>query len=245
MIPYKRQERILELLKAQDVLKIEDLHTDLSDISISTLRRDLKDLEEKGKVVMLTGGGVKSISSTSELSIKTKKALNEKEKEYIARLAQQLVKDGDVIYLDSGTTCTALLEKLTSKKITIVTTNASILTISDEIHADIILLGGKFNPTISSVNGPLTDANIAQFFFDKSFLGANGVDAKRGVSTPDLSEASKKKTIIAHSHQSYLLCDSSKFHLNSTVKAFNLDEVIVISDKSDKVIEKVTEIIYK
>lgn len=243
MIPYKRQEMVLNALSTGDVLKIEELHQILTDVSISTLRRDLKELEKQGRITMLTGGAVKSISSTTELSIKTKRTLHSKEKEYIAGIANQLIKDGDVIYLDSGTTCTALLNKIVNKNITIITTNASILNINEDVNAEIIILGGRFNPNISSLNGPLTDANIEQFYFDKSFLGANGIDPERGVSTPNLSEANKKNSIIKNSRKTYLLCDSSKFNINSTVKSFDLNEITLISDKYDKIIAKSTNII--
>jgi DeoR family fructose operon transcriptional repressor len=245
MVPYERQEKIMENLHTKGILKIEELHQFIPEISISTLRRDLKELEKKGKIVMLTGGAVKIVSSAIELSITTKQALNSKAKERIADLAIQFINDGDVIYLDSGTTCTALLNKILNKSITIITTNASVLGISKETKAEIIILGGKFNPNISSLNGPLTDDNIQQFYFDKAFLGANGIDAKRGVSTPNLVEANKKKNIIKNSNKAYLLCDDSKFHINSAVKAFDLNEITIITNKFDSELAEVAEIIYK
>lgn len=245
MVPYERQEKIIDNLHTKDILKIEELHQLIPEISISTLRRDLKELEKNGKIVMLTGGAVKIASSAVELSITAKQALYAKEKEKIADLAVRFINDGEVIYLDSGTTCTALLNKIIHKEITIITTNASVLGISKETNAEIIILGGKFNPTISSLNGPLTDDNIQQFYFDKAFLGANGIDASRGVSTPNLSEANKKKNIIKNSNKAYLLCDNSKFHINSAVKAFDLKDITLITDKFDPELSEITELIYK
>lgn len=245
MIPYKRHEKILETLHQEDILKIEEIHQLIPDVSISTLRRDLKELEKKGKIRMLTGGAVKIISSTTELSVTMKQSLYSEEKEIIAELAANMINEGDVIYLDSGTTCTALLNKIINKKINIVTTNASVFGITSDIQAEIIVLGGKFNPNISSLNGPLTDDNLQKFYFDKAFLGANGVDYDRGVSTPNLAEANKKKNVMKNSKQAFLLCDSSKFHVNSTVKAFDLKDVTVITDKKDERISEITNLIYK
>ncbi|GAA0341938.1 DeoR family transcriptional regulator [Oceanobacillus oncorhynchi subsp. incaldanensis] len=244
MIPYERQEKILEKLSKEEILKIEELHRLLPNVSISTLRRDLKELEKRGKVVMLTGGAVKVSSPTVELSITAKQSLHSKEKEAIAELAARLINDGDVIYLDSGSTCTALLNKILDKKISIITTNASVLGISQEIQAEIIVLGGRYNPNISSLNGPLADNNIQNFYFDKSFIGANGIDLFKGASTPNLVEANKKKHVIHNSKKNFLLCDDSKFHVNSTVKAFDLNEVTIISNKYDKEIANVTELIH-
>ncbi|MFC6464998.1 DeoR/GlpR family DNA-binding transcription regulator [Marinilactibacillus sp. GCM10026970] len=245
MIPYERQEKILENLNREGILKIESLHKLIPKISISTLRRDLKELEKNGKIIMLTGGAVKAASSAVELSIKTKQSLYSKEKEMIANLALDQINDGEVIYLDSGTTCTAFLNKVINRKITIITTNASVLGIAEDIVAEVIILGGNFNPNISSLNGPLTDSNLQKFNFDKAFLGANGVDVKKGVSTPNLVEANKKKNVIKNSKKAFLLCDSSKFHINSTVKSFEINEVSIISNAYDEKIAEKTELICK
>lgn len=243
MIPYERQATILKALSKDDLLKIEELQLLIPGVSISTLRRDLKELEKLGKVVMLTGGAVKRSSPTIEMPISTKRSLHSEEKEVIADLAVTLINDGDVIYLDSGSSCTALLNKILQKKILIVTTNANVLGVSNDVRAEIIVLGGRYNPNTSSINGPLADNNIEQFNFDKSFLGANGIDVSKGGSTPDLVEANKKRQVINNSKKTYLLCDSSKFHQNSTVKAFDLAEVTLITDQFDQQIGKVTDII--
>lgn len=244
MIPYERQEKILDALNLEELIKIEKLQSVIPDVSISTLRRDLKDLEKDGKIEFLAGGAVKITSPTRELPISAKTTLQSKEKESMAALAADLIHDGDVIYLDSGSSCTALLNRILDKKISIVTTNTGVFTIQNETQAEIILLGGRYNPMISSINGPLTDDNIQTFNFQKAFLGANGVDAVRGVSTPNLVEANKKKEILKHSAKVYLLCDSTKFNKVSAVKAFGVDEVTLISNKFDERIGELTEIIY-
>lgn len=245
MIPYERHEAILNILNNKEIIKIEDLHKSLPEISISTLRRDLKELEKKGSVVMLTGGGVKIISTSIELPVSTKRTLYSLEKDYIAALASTRINDGDTIYLDSGTTCSALLNKIINKKITIITSNTSVFSINKKINATIILLGGTFNPEISSLNGPLTDNNINNFYFDKSFLGANGVDPQKGITTPNLTEANKKKHILKNSTESFLLCDNSKFYNHSAVKSLDINDVIIISNKNDNKIAKLTTLIYE
>lgn len=243
MIPYERQEKILEVLSHEELMKIEELQKVIPNISISTLRRDLKELEKSSKVVMLTGGAVKISSTTVELPISAKNSLQTKEKEIIADLAANQINDGDVIYLDSGSTCTALLKRILNKKISIFTTNANILGITSEIQAEITILGGRYNPIISSINGPLTDNNIQCFNFEKSFLGANGVDVFKGVSTPNLVEANKKRQVLKNSKKIFLLCDSSKFNKTSAIKAFKLDKVTLITDKYDERMAEVTKMI--
>ncbi|MHC5227035.1 DeoR/GlpR family DNA-binding transcription regulator [Enterococcus sp. LJL99] len=245
MIPYERQEKILEVLSENELLRIEDLQTYIPDTSISTLRRDLKELSKLNKVQLLTGGAVKIYSTVSELPIVTKAVLQTKEKRYIAKLAQQQVMDGETIYLDSGSTCTTLLEELLNREIHIVTTNTDIFGLSRTIKAEITTLGGSYNPNISSLSGPLTIENLSNFIFDKAFLGANGIDIMHGITTPNLLEATKKRAVLANSKKSFLLCDSSKFHKISAVRAFDLNSVTLITDKSDQQIEEKMQVIYK
>ena len=80
MIPYERQERILEVLENRGLIRIEELQKFIPGVSVSTLRRDIKELENANKVQMLSGGAVKICSSISELPMSTKTALQTKRK---------------------------------------------------------------------------------------------------------------------------------------------------------------------
>lgn len=233
MIPYERQQKILGLLKDTELVKFDELQSVFPKVSASTLRRDLKELEKNNKVEYLSGGAIKLVSTIGEIPITTRNTLYSEKKEKIACLAANLIQDGDVIYLDSGSTCSALFRKILDKRITIYTTNTDIFAIGDNIVAEVIILGGRFNPINSSVSGTLTEDNLRNIYFAKAFLGVNGIDEKFGVTTPTLAEATKKRIIKEHSDNVYLLCDSSKFHNLSNVKAFDLKEVTVISDYSD------------
>lgn len=245
MIPYIRQEKIIEILESRELIRIEELQKLIPEVSISTLRRDLKELEGLNKVQTLSGGAVKISSSVSELPMATKASLQMKEKRYIAELAAREVAAGETVYLDSGSTCTTLLRELLKKKIRIITTNTDVLRLTGEFEAEVTILGGTYDPKISSLSGPLAEANIQKYVFDKAFLGANGIDLKFGVTTPNLVEAIKKKTVINHAKKAFLLCDSSKFHKTSAVKSFELNEVILITDKADSDLGKEMTIISK
>lgn len=126
-------------------------------------------------------------------------------------MASELIVDGDTIYIDSGSTCTMILQYIVEKKITIYTTNADIFSVKENIVADIYVLGGRYNPVTSSMTGPFTEDLLKNLYFNKSFLGANGIDEKLGVTTPTIEEATKKKMVKAH---------SIKFILYATVLSF-------------------------
>lgn len=241
MIPYERQKKILEIIEDNELVKIDELQNAFENISISTLRRDLKQLEKNRKIELLSGGAVKKISTVGELPITMRSNLEYEKKEKIAAMAAELIVDGDTIYLDSGSTCTLILNKILDKKIIIYTSNTNVFSINCDITAEIIVLGGEFNPNTSSLTGQFTEQLLRCLFFNKAFLGANGIDEKLGVTTPTIEEAMKKRLVKEHSDQIYLVCDSSKYHKLSNVKAFDLDDLIIISDKSDaKISENVS-----
>ena len=222
MIPYERQKKILSIIEENELVKIDELQKIFDGVSVSTLRRDLKELEKNRKIESFSGGAFKKISTIGEIPISTKNTLESEKKEKIARMASELIVDGDTIYLDSGSTCTMILKYIIGKKITIYTTNTDVFSINENVIADIFVLGGRYNPITSSLTGPFTEDTL-------------------GVTTPTIEEATKKRMVKRHSDQIYLVCDSSKFHKLSNVKAFDLDDVIVISDKNDtKLNEKVS-----
>lgn len=243
MIPYERQRKILNLLKDKELIKFDEIQEIFSKVSASTIRRDLKELENSNKIEYLSGGGIKLISTIGEIPITKRLTLNNDKKEKIANIAAKLIKDGDVIYLDSGTTCTLLFKHIFNKNITIYTTNTDIFSMKIEVKAEIIVIGGKYNFINSSLSGALTEDNLKNLYFTKAFLGVNGASEKFGVTTPTIVEAMKKRIVKEHSDNVYLLCDSTKFHKLSNVKSFELKDINIISDKYDESIGKCVSII--
>lgn len=233
MIPYERHERILELLRQSDIVKIADLQEELPEVSASTLRRDLKELAGMGKLEHLTGGAVKLITVSHEVNIFTRSAQHSAEKEAIARVAAGFVDDGDTLYLDSGSTCSALLRLLLDRDVVIYTTDGTACSIQGDTRAQIMVVGGEFHALNSSMCGPLTESVLRELFFDKAFIGVNAVDEDRGIMTPSYEEASKKRIVRQNSAQAFVLCDSSKFHGTSNVVAFGLEGVTIVSERSD------------
>lgn len=80
MIPYERQKKIIRLIAGKDLVKIDELQVQLPNISISTLRRDLKALETNGNIEYLVGGAIKATATTSELPMSEKATLHEEQK---------------------------------------------------------------------------------------------------------------------------------------------------------------------
>ena len=117
MVPELRQEAILASVRSRDISYIKDLAEELN-ISLSTIRRDIAALEEAGTVISMRGGAVKPVIAeepapaavTEEAPVVKKRLIRSAEKDLIAKKAAALVSDGDVIYIDSGTTCSCMFQ---------------------------------------------------------------------------------------------------------------------------------------
>ncbi len=216
MLGEERKIKIMEWIRKDGFVSIRQL-MDVLDISRSSAMRDLDELEQQGLIVRQRGGA--SLFETNELlSQFNEPAQREKEKEHasekqwICREAAKLVKNGNNIYIDAGTTSLHLIDYLMDKKITIVTPNVRLLSlIPDDFKGKVILLGGDYTPKYDSVAGIVTASQIENFHFDYAFLTCNGLNLENGdVSSFHLPYAMNKKLVMKKSEKCELLVDASK-----------------------------------
>ena len=235
MIPYERRQQLLQILEEHEFVTIEQLIESVEGASESTVRRDLKALADDGLINLVRGGAskVRGTGTTPDTRVDSKLILNVEAKDRIARYAASLVKDGEVIYLDAGTTPLRMTRYLHDKNITIVTTNVLIFQELAGTKAECIIIGGGVNVEMGSVVGDLTVSTLEGMFFDRAFIGITGISPKAGFSTPDLKESRKKKVVKENSTHSYILADSSKIGIISMCKVFELDEITLIIEKEE------------
>lgn len=230
MIPYERREIILSMLKDSEMITLEELASALDSISESTLRRDLRVLAEEGDVDLIRGGRVRLRGGSQDTSFDTRNLSYTKQKEMIAKKAGSLVKDGEVVYIDSGSTSLKVVKYIKRKDITIITTNARIFSELDDARCKCIIVGGDLINSTASLVGPQTEEVLSTMFFDKAFIGVSGISTTAGATTPDVREAYKKKLIVAHSKKAFVLADSSKAGVTTMCRAIDLEDVTIICD---------------
>ncbi|WP_313999464.1 DeoR/GlpR family DNA-binding transcription regulator [uncultured Paenibacillus sp.] len=238
MIPYVRRKQILEEVEKKEIVYVEELAQTMKNTSLSTIRRDLRILAEDGQIELLRGGGVRIKEDAYETPIQTKEMLNIEKKDQIAKFAASLVNDGDVIYIDSGTTVLEMIKYLKHKNIKIITSNTKVFAQIADAAFSCIVLGGEVTKSLASIAGAMTDTLLGGMFFDKAFLGASGYNLKSGINTPDLKEAKKKEIVKNNSAETYVLVDSSKAGKTTFCRAFGIEECIIITDESNEILEK-------
>ncbi len=181
-------------------------------VSESTIRRDLRDLEESGLVERTHGGALPADSTLAEPTFAEKTDQHLAEKQAIGLLAASLVRDGDSVILDAGTTTLEVARALRLRKNLTVVTNAfhiaAELADCDSIH--VIVTGGSIRGNTLALVGPTAERSLEEVNVDWAFVGANGLDLKRGLTTPTQAEAKVKACMIAAARQVVVVIDSSK-----------------------------------
>lgn len=230
LIPAVRQQKILDFVRSKDIAYINDLISNLN-ISLSTLRRDLKDLEREGKVEILRGGGVKLRKSNVELDLSVKIQLNEDMKKKIALKAVEYIENGDVIFMDPSSTTYMMIDHLKCKDgITVVTNSIAHVNKLISINIPVIMIGGNLKSSTNSCVGPIAESTLRELRFNKCFLGANGITINQGITNHDIREKIVKRIAIENSFESYFLIDSTKYGTVTMCKVADIDECFIITD---------------
>lgn len=181
-------------------------------VSKNTIRRDLSVLVKKGSIKKVYGGV--TINENKELiSFEERNVKNSNSKVLLCKAAVEFIKDGDTIFLDSGTTTVNIIEFLKDKKdITIFTNN--VIAISKSIHysnINIICLSGILNRKTKSFTGLHSTDILKSYNINKCFMSCTGISLERGVTNSTKEEFKIKKTAISRSSKCFLLADNSKF----------------------------------
>jgi len=214
-----RIQCILEALDRQDFVRVSELVERLA-VSPMTVRRDLADLAEKGLLVRSYGGAMKGEAIESLFSFARRLERSSAQKEAICRAASRFVRDGDVLFIDCGSTLFRLCHHLKGRKNLRVITN-SLPVVAELMHqADIriSLAGGEVVGERQAVYGDAAERQIGEYHADKAFIGADGLSLKNGLSSYDEQEAGVTRRMAESADRVYLLCDSSKIERDSYVR---------------------------
>jgi len=208
----ERRRRIRELLREEGRVTVEALAARF-DISLVTIRADLSTLESAGALTR-THGGALSLPDADQ-SLDVKQLQHRAEKQRIAAAAADLIRDGETLILDSGTTTAEIARRiriLDLKSINVITNALNIAALLIDVPAvRLIVPGGILRRESNSLSGPMAETALAALRANRLYLGADAVDPQIGVMTPHLAEAELNAKMIGISQQVVVVADSSKF----------------------------------
>lgn len=230
-----RQMRLLDLLAEKTFLQMNELALDFG-VSTMTLRRDLLELEQEGKLIRIPGGArIQTVQDDEKTYVARSKAFAE-EKYWIGRKAAAMIKDDDLIAIDVGSTMMQLVKNLDDrKKIMVVTHWTPIIPyLHKKANIKTVILGGCLYYKELSLVGKMTLEMLNNFQPSKVFLGISGISAEHGIiSDFNLEEVEVKTELIRRGHEIIVLADHSKIGKIGPVRIGQLSEVdVLITDRN-------------
>ena len=224
----ERRALILRRLQTMEEVSVSALSRETG-ISEVTIRKDLTALQEKNLLVRTRGGAIrKPVENLNEdTAISKKQMFNYLEKVKIGIEAAKLIKEGDFVMFDSGTTTLEVARNLDRFEHLDIITNA--MNISAELmryrRFNVIVLGGNVRINSHSTVGPLAISVLRNFSGYKLFLGVDSFSLENGISTPSLEEALLNQQMIQQAGEVIAVFDSSKFNKRSFVHIADLSQI--------------------
>jgi DeoR/GlpR family transcriptional regulator of sugar metabolism len=234
LIPAQRRERIQEYLALHKIARTVDL-CNLLDASEATVRRDLEWLEQEGFLERTHGGAVLNQRMILEPEYRQRAQHNPEEKRHIGSLAASLIEDGDIVFLNSGTTTTQVVHHIRSDaEITIFTNNLNAVLEMGEPGFHHYLVGGEYQPRSKSLTGRFAIENLKQVYANKTILGVDGISIKHGCTVPTNAEAEVVRQMIERTlGKVIVVADHSKWGVVSNFQIATIDEVdIFVTDEA-------------
>jgi DeoR family fructose operon transcriptional repressor len=226
LIPAQRRERIQKYLAIHKIVRTVDLYKML-ETSEATVWRDLEWMEQKGIIERTHGGAMLSQRITLEPEYQQRAEKQPEEKQHIGALAASLIEDGEIVFINSGTTTTEVIYHIRSgADITVFTNNLHAALQMGEAGFHHYLIGGEFQPRSLSIAGRFAIENLKQVFANKAIIGVDGISSKYGCSVPSNAEAEVVRIMMEHTKgQIIIVADHSKWGVVSNFKVASLDEI--------------------
>jgi DeoR/GlpR family transcriptional regulator of sugar metabolism len=207
-----RQEVILKLLTQDGQVEVAALTGTLG-VTEMTIRRDLADLQKKGIAQRVHGGARRMDRSPFEL----RSVDLQDEKMRIGVTAASMVRDGETIGIDSGTTAHAVALALRDRSgLQIVTNSIHVAAAFRETSNRVFMLGGRMLPELSLV-GPATLKSMSGLSINRLFLGCGGITERRGFSYFDIEEAEVRRGLLSIADELVIVADHRKFGRTETI----------------------------
>lgn len=192
-----------------------DALCDKFQVSKNTIRRDIDTLAEKGTIQKVYGGVTTAAPqglSQKLIPYETRHVTHPKQKEAICALAAQYVKDGDIIYIDTGTTCLDMVDHISNRHCTILTNSLQVcLKAVPYPNLNLISLPGTLKRETLSYVGSIIIEYLKTYNIGKAFMACSGVTLENGLTNASIEEYIIKKAVMENSSKSFLLADHTKF----------------------------------
>jgi len=234
MLKVERQERILRFIKENKRATVAEL-SKLFGVSEATIRRDLEELDKQGVIKRAHGGAVVVERAAPEPPIIQRMTENIEEKRRIGQAAAELVRDGETVFLGSGTTTMEVARNLVDRNDLTVITNALNIAnlLAGKPNITVIVVGGLLRHSELSMIGHITEQVLKELHADKVIMGMRAISVQEGLTNDYLPETMTDRAIINFSSEVILVADHTKFGKVSTALVAPVTSVSkIVTDKA-------------
>jgi DeoR/GlpR family transcriptional regulator of sugar metabolism len=238
MFAEERRNEILSTLTRDGSVRVAALSRTLG-VTQDCIRKDLKILENDGKLKRTHGGAILSTDYPLSRDVIDRKQVHLEQKRIIAAKALEMIRDRETIFLDVSTTNILLAELIakSSRRIIVVSNMIDILQIlAGNANVTTIGTGGHMFPTINGFMGIETANHIREYSFDRAFIGCCGIDTTDcSLTTFGAEDGLTKAAAIAAGRHRYIVMEHEKFYYNECYKFAHFDDIDgIISDENPK-----------
>ncbi|MSS85081.1 DeoR/GlpR transcriptional regulator [Actinomycetaceae bacterium WB03_NA08] len=208
MLPKQRQAMILDHVRQRGGVSVSALAHELQ-VSPSTIRRDLNDMDSQGILRRVRGGGM---IDADPKPFHVVASTSSEERDLLGKYAADMVSDRQVVLLDIGATVAMVARHLRNRPVTVVTASLAVADeLRDSSQTEVIVLGGIMRHSYLSLVGPLTEQALDGLSADIAFLGTSGIRDDLTVLDTTGTEVPIKRLILQKANSSYLLATADKF----------------------------------
>lgn len=237
----ERRQQISAMVKARGSVQVAPL-AERFGVSMQTIRKDLHFLTERGVMERSYGGAIvaEAVALAAEPPVEAKRRAHRQEKDRIGRAAAAMVQPGDSIVLDSGTTTLQIAHHLADHEdITVLTNDFDILAaLARKERVTVVMLGGRLRRRNMAFYGAQTEGALGDLHVDKLFLGVDGFDVERGITTHFEPEAMLNRKMVAAAARVIAVTDASKFGrtcLHRIINVGEIDDLVTAGDVPDEI----------
>lgn len=242
MLTRQRKAYILKVLKEHGQVIAKEISEEL-ELSEDTIRRDLRELAAEGKLQRVHGGALPASPAAGDFAVRQHIATDGKIA--VGRRAATMVREGQVVILDGGTTTLQLAKHLPPDLRATVVTHSPTIAVALQEHPtiEVIVIGGRlFKHSVVTVGAAAVDA-ISRIRADTYFMGVTGIHRDAGLSTGDMEEAHIKRALSAAAAETHVLVTAEKVDAASPYVICALGDIDgVVVERS---ISKATLALYK
>ncbi len=232
MLASERRRCILERVAEKQSIEAQALADELH-VSVMTIRRDIKRLEQDGFLRQTYGGATVHITKSVELGFNSRALQFSAQKRLIGAQAAQLIEPGQTLFLGEGTTTSQFAQFLPPHPhLQVITTSLSHASLLCSRNISVIVVGGKLHADELTMTGPIAEATIQRFYADLCVLGAAGLDPTVGLTEVDYESAALHRLMMERSRHVMVLTDHSKlgFCAPAVVAPANMVETLITDD---------------